>query len=229
MTEVYYRTLKKKYTAYTGLTLLTMLTHLHSEYRRLTSQDIDKIDKRMKIQIIGDTEFEYFVQQIEDRQEAVALQNTYTDIQIVTTAKNLIESTSFYTMDWREWNRTDKAQKTWVNFKVHFLQAFRENRDQSRQAQHAGYGQSSIKNSANTAMLVEITQDHSHALANLSTATKSDRTRVANMSKTIADFTLQLGQANTKLAEAQSSIAALTSKLAKTGTRPNRSTTSPTK
>ena len=32
--EVYYRTLKKKYTAYTGVTFLTLLTHLHSEYGR---------------------------------------------------------------------------------------------------------------------------------------------------------------------------------------------------
>ena len=94
----------------------------------------------MKSQISGDTEFEAFVQQIEDGQEAVALQNPYTDIQIATIAKNLIESTGFYTMDFREWNRTDKAQKTWGNFKLHFSRVFRENRDQSRQAQHAGYG-----------------------------------------------------------------------------------------
>ena len=73
-----------------------------------------------------------------------------------------------------------------------------------------------------------MTQNHSHALDNLATATQSDHTTVTNMSKTIADLTLQLGQSNAKLAEAQSSIAKLTSKLAKTGTRPNRPTTIPT-
>ena len=129
-------------------------------------------------------------------------------------------------MDCNEWIRTDNAQKTWVNFKVHFSRAFRENRDHSRQAQHAGYGHSNNQNSANAAMLAEMTQDHSHALANLATATKSDPTTVANMSKTIADLTLQLRQANAKLTEAQSSIATLTSKLAKIGTIPNRPTTS---
>ena len=50
----------------------------------------------MKRQISGKTEFEAFVEQIEDVQEAVALQNPYTDIQIVTIAENLIESTGFY-------------------------------------------------------------------------------------------------------------------------------------
>ena len=213
---------------YAGVTCLTMLTRLHSKYIRLTIQDIDDIDKRMKIPISGETEFEAFVQQIEDGQEAVALQNPYTDTQIVTIATNLIESTCFYTMDCREWNGTDNTQKTWVNFKVHFSRAFHENRDQSRQAQHSGYGHSNTQNSSNAAMLAEMTQDHSHALANLATATQSDRTTVANMSKTIADLILQLWQANTKVLEAQSAITTLTSKLAKTGTRPNCSTTSPT-
>ena len=77
-------------------------------------------------------------------------------------------------------------------------------------------------------MLAEMTQDHSHALENLATATQSDRTTVANMSKTIFDLTLQLEQANAKLAEAQSSIATLTSKLAQTGNRPSRRTKTPT-
>ena len=39
------------------------------------SKDIDAIDKRMKIPIIRETEFETFVQQMEDVQEAMALQN----------------------------------------------------------------------------------------------------------------------------------------------------------
>ena len=128
----------------------------------------------------------------------------------MTIYENLTESTGFKTMDCRQWNRTEKVQKTWVNFKLHFSRAFRENRDQSRQAQHVGYGQSNTQNSANAAMFAEMTQDHIHALAKLATATQSDHTTVANMSKTIADLTLQLGQANMKLAEAQSSIATIT-------------------
>ena len=78
----------------------------------------------MKSQISGETEFEACVQQIEDGKEAVALQNPYTDIQIVTIAENLIESTGFYTMNYREWNRMDKAQKIWVNFKLIFCGRF---------------------------------------------------------------------------------------------------------
>ena len=66
------------------------------------SQDIDDIDKRMKIPISGETEFDTFVKQIEDGQEALVLQNPYTHTQIVTIAEKLIESTGFYTIDCRE-------------------------------------------------------------------------------------------------------------------------------
>ena len=214
--EVYYHTLKKKYTAYAGITCLTLLTHLHSDYRSLTSQDIDDIDKRMKISITGETELETFVQHIEYGQEAVALQNPYTDTQIVTIAENLIESAGLYTMDCREWNRMDTTQKTWVNFKVYFSRAFREHRYQYKQAQSIGYGHASTQNSANAAMFAEMTQDQSHALTNLATATQSDHTTVANMSQKITDIPLQLRQANAKLAEAHSSISTLTSKLSQT-------------
>ena len=63
-----------------------------------------------------------------------------------------------------------------------------------------GYGHSNNKKSANTAMLAEMTQDHSHALANLPTAKQSDCTTVANMSKMVTNLTVQLGQANVKIA-----------------------------
>ena len=75
-------------------------------------------------------------------------------------------------MDCREWNRTDTAQKTWVNFKVHFSHAFREHRDQSKQSQNIGHGHANTQNPANAAIFDEMTQDHSHVLANLSTATQ---------------------------------------------------------
>ena len=55
-----------------------------------------------------------------------------------------------------------------------------------------------------------MTQYHSRALENLATATQSDCATVANMSKTITELTLQIGQANAKLAEAQSSVATIT-------------------
>ena len=113
-------------------------------------------------------------------------------------------------------------KKTWINFKVHFSRAFREHQDQSKQAQSIGYGHTNTQNSANAAMFAEMTQDHSHDLSNLSTATQSDCTTVVNMSQLITDLTLKLGQENAKLAEAQSSVATLTLKLSQNWTQANR-------
>ena len=70
-------------------------------------------------------------------------------------------------------------------------------------------------------MFAEMTQDHSHDLANIASATQLDRTTVANMYQVITDLTLQLTQANAKLSEAQSSVATLTLRLSQTWTRAN--------
>ena len=94
---------------YARVRCLTLLTHLHTEYGRLTIQDIDEIDKWMKSPISGETEFEAFVQQIEEGQEAVALQNPYTDTQIVTIIENLIESTGF--TQWTVVNGTEQIMR----------------------------------------------------------------------------------------------------------------------
>ena len=63
------------------------------------------------------------MQQIKAGQEAVSLQNPYTDTQMLTIAENLIEITRFYTVDYCEWNRTNNAQKLGLTskhiFRVH--------------------------------------------------------------------------------------------------------------
>ena len=63
----------------------------------------------MKSQIGGDKEFEAFGQHIEDGQEAVALQNLYTDIQIVTITEILIENISF--TRWTDMNGTERTRR----------------------------------------------------------------------------------------------------------------------
>ena len=98
------------------------------------------------------------------------------------------------------------------------MHAFREHRDQSKQTQSIGYGHTNNQNSANVAMFAEMTQDHSHDLANLATATQSDYITIANMSQVITELTLQLRQENAKISEAQSSVATLTLKLSQTWT-----------
>ena len=58
-------------------------------------------------------------------------------------------------------------------------------------------------------MLAEMSQDTASALANLATATRSDRTAVAQLTETVATLTLHLNQTQDKLNTANAEIARL--------------------
>ena len=56
---------------------------------------------------------------------------------------------------------------------------------------------------ANAELFTEMQQDHTLALANLTTATQADRTSVALLTKTISELSGQVALLTTKLATAQ--------------------------
>ena len=85
-----------------------------------------KLIRKMKDPISGKTIFEEFVEKIEWNQEAVAVKNPYTPANIVSMAYSNIEKCRLYQYDWREWSRKPRLEKTWSNFKAHFVRAFKE-------------------------------------------------------------------------------------------------------
>ena len=52
--------------------------------------------------ILGDTHFEDLLLQIEDAQEAIAIQNPYTNTQIISITFNLIKKTGYYEQGCKE-------------------------------------------------------------------------------------------------------------------------------
>ena len=78
--------------------------------------------------------------------------------------------------------------KTWANFQTHFFLAFKEARTSNKTTKAGGYAANVIREQAN--MLAEIFQDTASALANLATATRSDRTAVAQLTDTVAKLTV---------------------------------------
>ena len=72
-----------------------MMMHLHQEYGQLADDDIDINIKKMKAAINIMTHFEMLVAQIEDCQEAVSIQQLYTNLQVVSIARNLVWKTGF--------------------------------------------------------------------------------------------------------------------------------------
>ena len=94
---------------------------------------------RLKNPISGETLFEEYVEQIESNQEAVAVQNPYSPARIISMAYANIDKCGLYQDDYRDWSRKPRSEKTWVKFKTHFDQSFKETRISSETYRYEGY------------------------------------------------------------------------------------------
>lgn len=219
--EVYYRTLKNRYTGYNNVTALNILNHLWIEYGTLTEEMVQDNDRKLRSQISGETHFEELLMQIEDAQEVVAIQNPYTAEQIISIAFTLVQQTGYYDQGCREWKRKATNDKTWDNFKLHFAREFKETRDVQQNTRTNRFAANAIAmEQANAAMITELTQDHTAALANLATATSADRGAMATLTKTNATLTATIISIQAKLTKALEEISRL-----KSNTPPDRRNT----
>ena len=96
-----------------------------------------------------------------------------------------------------------RSVNTWGNFKAHFAWAFKETRGSSRTSKTKGYVAHVHAEQANKELFTEMQQDHTLALANLTTVTQAHRTSVALLTKTISELSGQVALLTEKLATAQ--------------------------
>jgi phage shock protein A len=112
--------------------------------------------------------------------------------------------------DYRAWQSRAIAAKTWAQFKIDFATAHCEFRLTNQTAQQSGF------HSAN--MMIEqgrddLMQEIAEAIAQLTTATASDRGIVATLTTTNAKLANQLEVAHALIAQLKSEIATLKSKI----------------
>ena len=134
----------------------------------------------------------------------VVVQNPYTPTQIVSMAYANIEKCGLYQDDCRECSQKKRLKKTWRNFKAHFARAFKEKRRSSRTSKTKGYAENVQSVKANAALLTEMQQEHTLALANIATTTQSKRTSVVLLTKTTAEISTQVSTLTAKLETAHS-------------------------
>ena len=131
------------------------------------------------------------------------MQNQYSPAQIVSMAYANIEKCGFYQDDCRDWSRKTRSDKTWVKCKAHFVRAFKETRRSSRTSRTEGYVAYVHAAQANAELFTDMQQDHTLALANLTTATQADITSFVLLTKTISDLSGQVTLLTENLATAQ--------------------------
>jgi hypothetical protein len=167
---------------------------------------------------------ETLFQQIQDaRAFAVALGQPYGDATIVNVAYTLVFNTGLFPGAYLAWQSRAIAAKTWEQFKIDFATAHREFRLTNQTAQQSGF------HSAN--MMIEQGRDDSmqetaEEIAQLATATASDRVTVATLTTTNAGLANRLEAAHALIAQLKNEIATLKSKIkpAWQGQRPDKTT-----
>ena len=220
--ETFIRALRQKYIGYSTLTTLDFLSHLYKTYANISPSDLQDNDARLRAPYDANHPIETLVDQVDNAVEYAAAGDTpYTPQQVVSIAFQLVYQTGLFLDDCKIWKRKDAADKTWSNFKSFFATAHQDWRESQATTTGANF------HSANHVYQ----QDTVDAIANLATATASDRASVAALTATNGTLSTDLAACNAKLVLALQEITKLTTTAAdlrrrQPGTSGNRPDTS---
>lgn len=183
---IYFRALRNRHVGFANRTIREMLEFLFTNYGYITPMDLKTNTDRLNTPWDPSTPFEMLIDQVEECQELAEIGNQpYSHEQIVNAAYTLIYNTGMFFEDCKIWNKKPVAEKTWDNFKTFFFEAHRELRQQQT-TQQSGF------HAANAAALADEHDNMYNAIANLATATQSDRDTVTKLQTAITKLTQQL-------------------------------------
>jgi hypothetical protein len=222
--DAYLNALSNKVVGYANSTSLDILTHLLTFYAMIAPTELTQNYERPNTPYDPNQPIEALFQQIQDAQAfAVAGGQPYGEAMIVNVAYTLMFNTGLYPNACRAWQSRAIASKTCAQFKVDVATAHREFRLTNQTAQQSGFYSAS--------MMMEQGRDESmnktaEAIAQLATATASDRGTVATLTTTNAKLATQREAARAFIAQLKSEIAKLKIKIkpAWQGQRPKRTT-----
>jgi hypothetical protein len=151
------------------------------------------------------------LQQIQDvRAFAVAGGHPYGAAMIVNVAYTLVFNTGFFPDACRAWQSRAIAGKTWAQFKIDFATAHREFWLTNQIAQQSGFHSANMMIEQGRADSIQDTVD---AIAQLATATASDRVTVATLTTNNAKLANQLEADHALIAQLKNEIATLKKRL----------------
>jgi hypothetical protein len=222
--DAYLNALSDKIVGYANCTSLQLLTHLLTYYDIIAPSELTQNYERLNTPYDPNLPIETLFQQIQDAQAfAVAGGQPYGAAMIVNVAYTLVFNTWFFPDACRAWQSRAIAGKTWAQFKIGFATEHREFRLTNQTAQQSGF------HSAN--MMIEQGRDESmrdtvDAIAQLATATASNRGTVATLTTTNAKLANQLEAAHALITQLKNEIATLKNKIkpAWQGQRPVKTT-----
>jgi hypothetical protein len=209
--DAYLNALSDKIVGYANYMSLQLLTHLLTYYAMITPTELTQKYERLNALYDPNQPIEMLFQQIQDaRGFAVAGGKPYGAAMIVNVAYTLVFNTGLFPDACRAWQSRSIAGKTWAQFKLDVATANCEFRITNQTAHQSGF------HSAN--MMIEkgreeTMQDTVDAIAQLATATASDRQTLATLTKTNAKLATQLEAAQAQIAQLKDEIITLKNKI----------------
>jgi hypothetical protein len=222
--DAYLNALSDKIVDYANCTSLHFLTHLLTYYTMISPTELTQNLERLNTPYDRNQLIETLLQQIQvARAFAVAGGQPYGAAMIVNVAFTLVPNTWLFPDACRAWQSRAIAAKTRAQFKIDFASAHREFRLTKQTAQQSGFH---ITNMMIEQGRGDSMQETAEAIAQLATATASDRGTVATLTTTNAKLANQLEVAHALIAQLKSEIATLKNKIkpAWQGQRPARTT-----
>jgi hypothetical protein len=195
--DAYLNALSDEIVGYANCTSLQLLSHILTYYAMIAPTELTQNYERLNTAYDPNLPIETLFQQIQDaRAFAVAGRKHYGTAMIVNVAYTLIFSTGLFPDACRAWQSRAIAGKTWAQFKIDFVTAHREFRLTKQTAQQSGFhiANMMIKQGRDESM-----QETVDEIAQLETATASDRGTVATLTTTNAKLANQLEAAHAAL------------------------------
>ena len=193
---IYLKAISQPYVGLGNKTVWDLLEHLYTTYAKITPADLKNNDKRMNEAYDPNMPFKFLIEQIQSAVDYAAhAGNPYTPKKIQGTAYDLVFSTGMFNNDLRNWRRKPEADQTWSNFKTFMTARYTEWREENPNTAGQKYGTANVAHE-NAPAFEQRTID---AIANLATATASDRATVANLTATISELTAELKKTQAKL------------------------------
>jgi hypothetical protein len=209
--DAYLNALSDEIVGYANCMSLQLHTHLITYYAMIAPTALMHNYERLNTPYDPNQPIETLFQQIQDaRAFAVAGGQPYGNAMIINVEYTLSFNTGLFPNACRAWQSRAIAGKTWAQFKINFATAYREFRLTNQTAQQSGF------HSAN--MMIEqgrheSMQDTAEAIAQLATATASDRGTVATLTTPNAKLATQLETAHALIAQLKNEIATLKGKI----------------
>jgi hypothetical protein len=209
--DAYLNALSDEVVSCANCTSLDLITHLLTFFAMIAPTELTQIFERLNTTYDPNQPIETLFKQIQDaRAFAVAGGQPYGNAMIINVAYTLICNTGLFPDACRAWQSRAIAGKTWAQFKIYFATAHREFRLTNQTAQQSGFHSANmmIRQSRPESM-----NETAEAIAQLATATASDRSTVATLTTTNSKLASQLEAANALIAQLKNEIATLNNKI----------------